>query len=97
MHVVYLYTHFPYPGGAGLFILETAKRLAQKGIKITIIAQKGSPDLLKKYKKINFIFVGGPVPNRMSYWINYLPIYKKVENVLDNLNPNIIFPHIFPD
>ena len=96
MHVVYLYSHFTYPGGAGIFILETARRLAQQGIKVSIIAQRGSPDLLWKYKEINFIFVGGPLPNSVSYWINYLRLYKKVESALDELNPDIIFPHIFP-
>lgn len=96
MHIVYLYSHFTYPGGAGIFILETAKRLVQKGVKVSIIAQTGSSELLRKYKEINFIFVGGPLPNTVSYWINYPWIYKKVETALDNLNPDIIFPQIFP-
>lgn len=96
MHVIYLYSHFTYPGGAGIFILETAKRLVQQGIKVSIVAQRGAPELLQEYKEIHFVFVGGSLPNTVSYWVNFLRIYKKVESVLDDLSPDIVFPHIFP-
>ena len=52
MHVVYLYPHFSYPGGAGVVVLETAKRLAKKGVKVSIIAQSGNSEILKGYPGI---------------------------------------------
>jgi glycosyltransferase involved in cell wall biosynthesis len=96
MHVVYLHPHFTYPGGAGIFVLETAKRLVKKGVKVTIITQTGTPEILNKYPDIHFKFVGGPLPNTFSYWLQYLIIYKKVERILDEIKPEIIFPQVFP-
>lgn len=96
MHVVYLYPHFTYPGGAGILVLETAKRLAEQGIKVSIIAQAGTSDLPQHYPEIQFRFVGGSLPNKISYWVNYFRIYKKVEKILDEIHPDIVFPHVFP-
>lgn len=96
MHVVYLQPHFTYPGGSGNFVLETANRLTQQGLKVSIIAQAGAPDLRQKYPGINFVFVGGPLPNTISYWMKYFRIYKKVERTIDEIHPDIIFPQVFP-
>lgn len=96
MHVVYLQPHFTYPGGSGNFVLETANRLTQRGVKVSIIAQAGAPDLRQKYPGINFVFVGGPLPNTISHWMRYFRIYKKVERTIDEIHPDIIFPQVFP-
>jgi len=82
MHVVYLYPHFSYPGGAGKVVLETAKRLVKMGVKVSIIAQSGNSEILKGYPGIQFEFIGGPLPNSLSYWIRYFGIYKRVEKFL---------------
>ena len=96
MHVVYLYPHFAIPGGAGTFALETAKQLIKRGVKVSMITQTGKFEILKDYPGIHFEFVGGPLPNSLSYWIHYFAIYKKVEKILDEINPDIIFPQVFP-
>jgi glycosyltransferase involved in cell wall biosynthesis len=96
MHVVYLFPHFTYPGGAGTFVLETAKRLVNKGVTVSIITQTGTSEILNGYPEIRFEFIGGPLPNSFSYWIQYFKIYKKVEKILDKINPDIIFPQVFP-
>jgi glycosyltransferase involved in cell wall biosynthesis len=96
MHVVYLYPHFTYPGGAGVVVLETAKRLVKKGVKVTIISQSGNSEILQGYPEIQFEFVGGPLPITFSYWMQYFIIYRRVEKILDEINPDVIFPHVFP-
>lgn len=96
MHIVYLYPHFTYPGGAGIFVLETAKRLRKKGIHISIITQTVTTDIVEKYKGLDFRCIGGPLPNTISFWMQYLLIYKKVERILDEINPDFVFPHVFP-
>ena len=96
MHVVYLQPHFTYPGGSGNFILETAERLVQRGIDVSIITQAGASDLPQRYPGIQFRFVGGSLPNTISYWANYLRIYKRVEKIIDDIHPDIIFPQVFP-
>jgi len=96
MHVAYLQPHFTYPGGSGNFVLETAERLVQQGVDVSIITQTGTPDLPKKYPKIQFKFVGGPLPNTISYWMNYFRIYKRVARVIGEINPDIVFPQVFP-
>ena len=77
MHVVYLYPHFTYPGGAGIVVLETAKRLVEQGIEVSIIAQTGASDPSQRYPGIKFRFVGGSLPNTISYWVNYFQDLQK--------------------
>jgi len=96
LHVVYLQPHFTYPGGSGTVVLETAKRLVKRGVTVTIITQCGDPDILKGYPGIHFKFIGGPLPKSISYWVQYFATYKKVEKILDSLQPDIIFPQVFP-
>ena len=96
MHLVYLHPHFTYPGGGGTVVLETAKRLVKMGVKVSIITQSGNSERLKQYPEIHFEFVGGPLPNSFSYWIQYFAIYKRVERILDDISPDIIFPQVFP-
>ena len=82
MHVVYLQPHFTYPGGAGNFVLETAERLVQRGVDVSIIARTGTSDLPQHYPEIQFRFVGGSLPNKISYWVNYFRIYKRLRKFL---------------
>ncbi|HQD27165.1 MAG TPA: glycosyltransferase family 4 protein [Methanoculleus thermophilus] len=96
MHVVYLQPHFTYPGGSGNFVLATAEQLVQRGVDVSIITQAGASDLPQRYPGIRFRFVGGSLPNTISYWVNYFRIYKKVERILDEIHPDIVFPHVFP-
>jgi glycosyltransferase involved in cell wall biosynthesis len=96
MHVVYLHPHFSHPGGAGTVVLETAKRLVKMGVKVSIITQTGTSEILKENPGIHFEFIGGPIPSSFSYWIQYFITYKKVEKILDTINPDIIFPQVFP-
>ena len=96
MHVVYLQPHFTYPGGSGNFVLETAEQLVQRGVDVSIITQAGASDLPQRYPGIHFRFVGGSLPNTISYWVNYFRIYRKVEKIIDDIHPDIIFPQVFP-
>lgn len=96
MHVVYLHPHFTYPGGAGAVVLETAKRLVKLGVKVSIITQTASSEILKNNQEIQFELIGGPLPNTFLYWMKYFLIYKRVETILNKINPDIIFPHVFP-
>ncbi len=96
MHVVYLQPHFTYPGGSGNFVLETAERLVQRGVDVSIITQAGASDLPQRYPGIRVRFVGGSLPDTISYWVNYFRIYKRAERILDQIHPDIIFPHVFP-
>jgi hypothetical protein len=79
MHVVYLHPHFSYPGGGSFVVLETAKRLVRLGVKVTIIAQSGNSEIIKRYPEIHFEFIGGPLPKSFFYWLQYFAIYKKTE------------------
>lgn len=96
MHIAYLHPHFSYPGGAGTVVLETAKRLQQRGLKISIVTQTINSDIKSRYPEIYFQCVGGQLPNSISYWVNFFYYYKRVERILDEIQPDIIFPHVFP-
>lgn len=96
MHIVYLHPHFTYPGGAGTVVLETAKRLQQRGMKISIVTQTINPEIKRLYPEINFECIGGHLPNSISYWVNFFNYYGRIQKILDRINPDIIFPHVFP-
>jgi glycosyltransferase involved in cell wall biosynthesis len=96
MHIVYLHPHFTYPGGSSTFVLETARRLAERGLRITLVAQRGDKDVIGDYSELDFIFVGGNLPDSFSYWANFFQIYRRVQEVLDDIAPDIIFPQVFP-
>lgn len=96
MHVLYLFPHFIHPGGAALVTLSTAKIFAERGAKVTILAQEGSEEILSGYDNIDFRFVGGPLPKSLSYWLGYPLIYSRVNKEIRDIDPDIIFPQVFP-
>jgi glycosyltransferase involved in cell wall biosynthesis len=94
--LLYIHPHFTYPGGGSKWVLETAERLSKKGLELAVLSQTANPELIEKYKKINFVFIGGALPNKLSHWIDFQRFLKKVFREIDNLVPDIIFPQVFP-
>lgn len=96
MNILYFHPHFTYPGGAGKFVLETGERLAKMGHNVTVLAQSGDPEIIKYYSHINFIFIGGPLPNRISHWVQFPLLMKRIFEVTRDLDIDVIFPQVFP-
>ncbi len=96
MKILYLHPHFTYPGGAGKFVLETGERMAKKGHDVIVIAQSGDETIIKDYPHINFEFIGGPLPDTISYWFNFPRTMKNVREVAKAHHIDVIFPQVFP-
>lgn len=96
MNILYFHPHFTYPGGAGKFVLETGERLAKKGHKITVLAQSGDEEIIKNFPNINFKFIGGPLPNTISHWIQYPQTMNNIFKATKNMDIDLIFPQTFP-
>lgn len=96
MNILYFHPHFTYPGGAGKFVLETGERLANMGHNVTVLAQSGDNEIIKNYPHINFKFIGGPLPNTISHWIQFPILMKRVFEVTKGMDIDVIFPQVFP-
>ena len=81
MNILYFHPHFTYPGGAGKFVLETGERLAKMGHNVTVLAQSGDPEIIKDYPDVKFKFIGGPLPNTISHWVQLPLLIKRVFDV----------------
>ncbi|MDI9394648.1 MAG: glycosyltransferase family 4 protein [Euryarchaeota archaeon] len=96
MNILYFHPHFTYPGGAGKFVLETGERLAKMGHNVTILAQSGDPEIIKNYSSIKFKFIGGPLPNTISHWVQFPLLMKRVFEATKYMDIDVIFPQVFP-
>jgi glycosyltransferase involved in cell wall biosynthesis len=94
--LLYLHPHFTHPGGGSRFVLETAERLAKKGMEPTVLTQSANRKIIKDYNNIKFSFLGGSLPSTISYWLKNFNLSKKIAQKIDKLKPDIIFPQVFP-
>lgn len=94
--LLYLHPHFTHPGGGSRFVLETAERLAKKGMEPTVLTQNANRKIIKDYDNIKFSFLGGALPSTISYWLKTRTLSKRIEQKIDKLKPDIIFPQVFP-
>ncbi|RXG33524.1 glycosyltransferase family 4 protein [Methanohalophilus sp. WG1-DM] len=96
MNILYFHPHFTYPGGAGKFVLETGERLAKMGHSVTVLAQSGDEAIIGDYPNIEFKFIGGPLPNTMSHWLQFPILMKRIFEATKGMDIDIIFPQAFP-
>jgi glycosyltransferase involved in cell wall biosynthesis len=94
--VLFVFPHFTYPGGAGKFVLETADRLAKRGLETAVLALSANADVISGYHHIQFHFVGGPLPNTFAHWIGFPSLARRIEQTISRLKPDVLFPQVFP-
>ena len=96
--ILYIEPHFTYSagGGAGRVVLETAERLARKGLDVGVMTLSGREDVIRPYPNIKFFFTGGPLPNTLSHWLTLPHLVKRVNREISKLKVDILFPHVFP-
>jgi glycosyltransferase involved in cell wall biosynthesis len=95
--IIYLHPHFTLSGGAGKFVLETAKRLAERGHRIIVVTLRAEAELVGEYTPwIEFINLGGPLSSSLWFWLRLPLTVFKVVQILDKYPKAIIFPQVFP-
>lgn len=95
--LVYLHPHFTLSGGAGKFVLETGKRLAQKGYQVKVISITTVPTIVQNYQpEIEFINIGGPLSSQVSFWLMFPVSCWRVWQAIRPLPKVILFPQVFP-
>ena len=95
-NIIYLYPHFTIPGGAGNVVLESACRLDPEKYNVCIVCIRADQVYKKRYPKLVFIEIGGPLPNSPLFWLTFPWTQFKVQRVLKGLSPQLIFPHVLP-
>lgn len=94
--ILYIQPHFIYPGGSGKFVLETAVRLAEKGLNVGVLALGGDSQIISAYPHIKYFFIGGPLPDTFSHWLTLPHLVRRVDEELSKLRVDILFPQVFP-
>ena len=97
MKITFVTTHLTIYGGAGVFLMDYANKLAENGYEIAIIAQK---ILTPKYHfdpRIQLIELGGPLPSNPIHWLKmFHDIQKRYVNALSQSYSDILLPQFFP-
>ena len=94
--ILFMQPHFTYPGGGGKVVLETAERLAQRGLEVGVLTISADKEVIAPYPHIQFFFLGGPLPNSVSYWLSFPRLLRRIEKVISELKVEVLFPHVFP-
>ena len=94
--ILFVFPHFTYPGGAGKFVLETADRLAKRGLDTAVLTLSASADVISGYHHIQFYFVGGALPSTFAHWIGFASLAKRMEQIISQLRVDVLFPQVFP-
>lgn len=94
--ILFIHSHFTYPGGAGKFVLETADRLAQRGLDVGILTLTADDAIVSGYRHVRLHCLGGPLPNTFSYWLGFPALGSRINQAISQLKPDILFPHVFP-
>ncbi len=95
--VLIFHPHFTISGGAGTFVLEVGSRLHDLGYQVIVISIRHDHAITSSFEeKITFIDIGGPLSSSILHWIS-LPFFMlKVCRIARNINPEILFPQVFP-
>ena len=96
MKIVFVTTHLTLVGGAGKFIIDYANKFCELGHNVSVIIQKIDRIIYKFDHKISIIEIGGPLPSSFFYWLLFKKIKKKYLKVLNRINCDIFFSHLFP-
>ena len=96
MKITFVTSHLTFLGGVGKFILDYANEFYEKSHLVVIVAQKIDRNNYKFDNRISLIEIGGPIPSNLLYWLRLNKIKKKYLNVLNSLDSDVIFSHLFP-
>ncbi len=83
-------------------VLETGRRLAQRGYKIHCVCIQADEAIVGDYSEIRFHTLGGPLSSSILFWIGFLRSCKQVLMKVDFLvreQPEanwVLFPQVFP-
>ena len=95
--IIYLHPHFTAHGGAGRFVLESGRRMAQRGHRVRVISIRADEALVGDHRQdIDFIDIGGPLSSSPWFWFLFPWSYIKVSRVLDKFEDFILFSQVFP-
>jgi glycosyltransferase involved in cell wall biosynthesis len=96
LRVVIAHPHVTYPGGATAVALETGSRLASRGHEVHLVSLRNLPELIERFRGIEFHDLHGPLSSELRYWLQ-LPIYQARFNaIVDALSPDAVLAHAFP-
>ena len=94
--ILFIEPHFTYPGGSGKVVLETAERLAQRGLDVGVLTLSADKDIIERYPHIQYFFLGSSLPNTISHWLTYPDLMRRINKAISQIKVEVLFPHVFP-
>lgn len=95
-HILILHPHFVISGGAGKFALEVGQRLASRGFRVSVVSMRHKAEIIRSANQVDFYSVGGPLTSSFWFWLFYPFWLWRVFRLIDQLQPDILFPQVFP-
>ncbi len=96
--IVFLHPHFTIEGGAGRFVIETGKLLAEQGFRVIVLSIRSEArfrDLC--CGKVEFVDIGGPLSSSIWFWLLFPLSVIRVFGALKKIAvPFVLFPQVFP-
>lgn len=95
-HILILHPHFVISGGAGKFALEVGQRLVSRGFRVSVVSMRHKAEIIRSANQVDFYSVGGPLTSSFWFWLFYPFWLWRVFRLIDQLQPDILFPQVFP-
>lgn len=90
-----LHPHFTLQGGAGKVAIEQAEILSEK-YSVTILCITVAERFRRTAPNVQFVELGGALTDSVRHWVR-LPLFlRKLRAVIAEIQPDIIFPQVFP-
>jgi len=98
MKVTIVAPGLPNKGGAARFTWEFSEYLASQNDKVTIISLYSDPSIFKEKNNLKIIDLAdkNSMTQSIKFWIDLLKTRKKIKQLINNLNPDVIIFMNFP-
>lgn len=94
--LLYLHTRLETPGGANRFVVETAERLTDAGVSITLATGTLDADRYPLSDDVSLVEYGGPPPGRIGHWLRLPAILQRLRNALAAKSFDAVLFHSIP-
>ncbi|MEE9379293.1 MAG: glycosyltransferase family 4 protein [Candidatus Lokiarchaeia archaeon] len=96
MDITFVTPHLTLYGGGGIFIMNYANNLCERGHKLTVVTQKINQNDYKFNPNVSIIEIGGPLPTNPFHWVLLRFTKKKFFKVLNKIKADFIISINFP-
>jgi len=94
--ILYFHTRLETPGGANRFVVETARRLTEAGISVTLATGTLNRERYPLPEDVSLVEYGGPAPGALSHWISLPILGHRLRTALADRSFDVVMFHSIP-